>query len=107
MDYLVDRIVRDVRLALEHDAGDDDLLAYGDTDAASLEAVIISKVADGARIVASAAPHHLLDTGVDFTGGIAWDDGVGHGAGYVILPDDFPASFRSACLTGNVPSPNR
>lgn len=96
MDYLVDRIVRDVRLALEHDAGDDDLLAYGDTDASSLEAVIISKAADGARIVAGVAPHHLLDAGVDFTGGMAWDDGVGQGAGYVILPDDFLrlVSFR-------------
>ena len=89
MEYQVQDIIRDVRVALDQNMTSAALAGLGDIDTLSLEDIIRSKVVEGVRIVLMNAPLPLLGPGVPFGESIAWEKTEGHGGGYVRLPDDF------------------
>lgn len=86
MVYKLDRIKRDVRIALDENKVSEQLIADEDIDTLSLDEIIRSKVVEAVRRVELAAPAHLLEEGHDFSSGIYWN---GDGSGWVLLPDDF------------------
>lgn len=86
MVYQLERIERDVRVALDENGISAALTGEGDTDALTLDEIIRSKIEEGARIVESEAPTHLLDRGHNFGDAIYWRELE---SGYVLLPDDF------------------
>ncbi len=53
------------------------------------EQLIISRINDALRLVASQAPVTMLGNGKAFADTVGWESRVGYGAGYVVLPDDF------------------
>lgn len=86
-------MVNDVRVAMDMNHGDSQLLLDEDSDTLTLNELISSKLTDAARIVEMEAPLRMLESGHDFAG----LDGSGEsnvfiktdGKGYVILPHDF------------------
>lgn len=84
--YLIEDIVKDVRIALDQNMTSDALTAIGDVDTLSLNELITSKIVEAVKHVHSQAPIHLLDTGYNFGYAIYWKDLE---SGYVLLPDDF------------------
>lgn len=93
MDISVSQLVQDVRVILDENADSSVLAEIGDVDTLSLDALIESKVEEGARMVLLRAPLSLL-SGSDMASlnsdGIVWASGtVGVGSGYIPLPDDF------------------
>ena len=89
MRYEVDDIVKEVRIAIDQNMTSDALADLGDIDTLSLEQIIRSKIAVGARIVESQAPFYLLDSGKAFADNITWVQERGKGWGWILLPDDF------------------
>lgn len=67
MRYAVKDLVKEVRVAIDHNNGSGTLLDDEDIDTLTLDEIIRSKIEDAARIVESNAPHHLLDNGVALT----------------------------------------
>lgn len=93
MTVLVSDIVRDVRVILDENRTSNSLEGINDVETLSLDALIESKVEDGARMVLLRAPLSLLSGGdmssLD-SNGIVWSSGsAGIGSGYIPLPDDF------------------
>lgn len=84
--YQLEKIARDVRVAMEQNAVSRELSGIGDVDTLTLEEVIGSKIAEGVRRVHLTAPVHLLESGHHFGDRLFWD---GEGSGHVLLPDDF------------------
>lgn len=84
--YQLDRIVRDVRIALDQNMSGDALSELGDVDTLSVDEVIRSKVAESVKRVHSQAPAYLLDGGYNFGDAVYWGDQC---SGWVLLPDDF------------------
>lgn len=93
MIYKVDRVARDVRIALDQNMSSKPLLENEDIDTLSLEVIIKSKIVEGVRRVETNAPVHLLDGGHHFGDAVYWSD---HDSGWTLLPDDFMRliSFR-------------
>ncbi len=89
MEYIVNDIVREVKVALDENVSSAALEGIGDEDTLKLEEIIESKLADAARVIEGAAPHHLLDSGRAFGESIGWDGQPGYGSGHIQLPDDF------------------
>lgn len=95
MEYLVENIIKEVKVALDENVDSSALSGLGDVDTLKLDEIIESKVVDAARIIESNAPAHLLDSGRAFGESIGWDGQPGYGAGYIHLPDDF---MRLVCF---------
>lgn len=90
MVYDVPTLISAVRVALDMNRVEDNLIADADEDTLGLDDIIRSKLEPAARIVETNAPRHLIDEGKAFAGTIGWPVGaVGKGEGYVLLPDDF------------------
>ena len=95
MEYLVENIIKEVKVALDENVSSAALAGLGDVDTLKLDEIIESKVVDAARIIESNASAHLLDSGRAFGESIGWDGQPGYGAGYIHLPDDF---MRLVCF---------
>ena len=68
MIYLVDRIVRDVRVCLDENRTGEALLTEGDAETLTLDEIIRSKIVEGVERVHCAAPYPLLEQGHNFEG---------------------------------------
>ena len=64
MEYGVEKIKQEVRVALDQNMSSDALLSISDIDTLSLEQIIESKIEDAAKIVTRDAPSYLLDSDV-------------------------------------------
>lgn len=84
--YLVDRIIKDVRVVLDQNMVSDALTSIGDVDTLALNEIIRSKVVEGVKRIHSTAPAYLLDSGYNFGDAIYWKDLEG---GWVLLPENF------------------
>lgn len=89
MIYRVDDIIKDVRIALDQNSGDEFLTAVGDMDTLFLNEMIRSKIVDAVRSIEMAAPLYMIDIGSNFGDNIHWKENKGVGPGYTLLPDDF------------------
>ena len=82
-----EKMVKDVRVAIDMNYDSRQLLEEGDIDTLSLDDLIHAKLADAVRIVGMEAPLHLLEQGHLFgRKNVFWK---GMGKGWIILPDDF------------------
>lgn len=79
-------MVRDVRIAIDMNRGDEPLIVEEDTDTLTLDEIIMAKLADAVRLVEMEAPVTMLESGHDFGDNIFIGE---DGKGFVILPDDF------------------
>ncbi|MBQ9076251.1 MAG: hypothetical protein IJY31_00185 [Muribaculaceae bacterium] len=84
--YPLDRIAKDVRIALDRNKTSNALTDLGDVDTLSLEDIIKSKIIEAVKRVHSEAPVYLLDGGNDFSSELYWR---GDNSGWMLLPDDF------------------
>ena len=84
--YNVNDIMRDVRVAMDQNDIDAQLIAENDTDTLELDEIIKSKIAEGVRRVHQSAPARLLEEGHSFGDELYWDE---RESGHVLLPDDF------------------
>lgn len=100
MIYQVDRILADVRIALDENRVDTALIQDADEDTLSLNELIRSKILEGVERVHSIAPYYMLEQGhninddvvddegetVSYAPGVHWED---RESGWIVLPDDF------------------
>lgn len=86
MIYKLQRIVRDVRIAIDENKTSEQLIADEDIDTLSLEEIVRSKIVEAVRRVVTEAPTHLLDGGEPFGDAIFWRSQC---SGWTLLPDDF------------------
>lgn len=86
MIYQLDKIVRDVRIAMDENKMSEQLIADEDIDTLSLEEIIRSKIVEAVRRVITIAPVHLLEEGNALADAVFWGD---KGSGWILLPDDF------------------
>lgn len=98
MIFRLEKILRDVRVALDMNDQPDALLPESDTDTLTLEQLIASKVTEAVRRVHMAAPTRLLEYGHNFGEEIQQHAATG---GWILLPDDFMrlVSFRMSDWT--------
>lgn len=99
MNYEVDILKQEVRIALDQNRSSEALLVAADIDTLSLDDIIESKIADAARIVTRDAPVYLLDGGVSIgkaegdteVYSIEWFNRqkVGLSGGWINLPNNF------------------
>ena len=91
MDCSIIDLKKDIRIALDLNNVSTQLFDVSDIDTLTLEQIIDSKIVDAVRLVESAAPYHLLDSGKIFPDGtdIEWESSAGFGAGRIPLPRDF------------------
>lgn len=92
--YQVSDLVRDIRVLLDYNEEDEQLVQYGDGDSLSISTLIESKIAEAARQVYLSAPLSLLPP-TQLTGSITWEQRA-HPGGRIVLPADFMKllSFR-------------
>lgn len=86
MIYKEKDIVRDVRVCLDQNMTDGQLLHAEDSDTLTLDEIIKSKITEGVRRVHSIAPARLLERGHSFGDAVYWNDLE---SGHVLLPRDF------------------
>lgn len=79
-------MAKDVRVAIDMNQSDPQLLIEKDTDTTSLDDIIMEKLADAVRMVEMEAPINMLEQGHQFVTRITWEE---NGRGWLILPDDF------------------
>lgn len=79
-------MMKAVRVAIDMNYSDQQLLIERDADTESLNDVIYNKLVDAVRMVEMEAPVNLLEQGHQFVSNITWKD---NGRGWLILPDDF------------------
>ena len=90
MIYRTAEVVKDVLVAIDENRRSDQLIAEGDIDTLSLEAIIRSKIEEGVRMVHCEAPLTMLESGHTFVGGSSGDLFIDDsGRGFVALPRDF------------------
>lgn len=89
MDYPVEQLVREAKVAIDENVSSEALAVLNDLDTLTLDEIIRSKVEDAARLVEEGAAHHLLDAGKPFGASVEWESQEGYGAGKVTLPNDF------------------
>lgn len=86
MVYNIEDIMRDVRICLDENMTDGQLLQEEDTDTLALDDIVRSKIPEAAVRVHSDAPAHLLEEGHNFGDAVYWGD---QESGWVLLPQDF------------------
>lgn len=89
MDYPVEQLVREAKVAIDENVSSEPLASLVDLDTLTLDEIIRSKVEDAARLVEEGAAHYLLDAGKSFGASVEWESQEGYGAGKVNLPSDF------------------
>jgi len=89
MEYPVEQLVREAKVAIDENVSSEALTALGDLDTLTLDEILLSKVEDAARLVEEGAAHYLLDAGKPFGASVEWESQEGYGAGKVNLPADF------------------
>lgn len=90
MYYPIDVLQKEIRIIIDQNAADDNLISDYDSDTLKLDDLIKNKIIDAAMIIETSAPHHMLDAGYPFASDIVWDSkSPGNGSGYTILPNDF------------------
>lgn len=89
MEYSVTDLTREILVAMDMNERQEALIKQGDTDTLTLEEIIVSKIAQAARVVESNAPVWLLDSGRALSGSITFAKEIGKGRGRMKLPDDF------------------
>lgn len=90
MQYSVESLIKEVRVALDNNNSSEPLLQLGDIDTLTLNEIIESKLPNAARIVIQESPIHLLGHGEPISGKIYWPEGkIGNGWGHILLADDF------------------
>ena len=86
MVYQVDNILEDVRIAIDENKTNEQLISDEDIDTLMLNDIIRSKIVEAVRRTIISSPVHLLDGGVPFGDAVFWRDQY---SGWVLLPDDF------------------
>ena len=86
MVYYLEDIKEAVRVALDENKVSDNMM---DIDTLQVDDIIRSKVEEAVNNVHLVAPVYMLEPGNDFADSIAWDEEVGKGPGWTILPNDF------------------
>ena len=86
MIFKIPDILREVRVSLDENGVSDELLRTGDVETLSLDDIIRQKVPEAVRLVHTAAPTYLLESGNNFGDAVYWGDLE---SGWVLLPDDF------------------
>ena len=86
MVYRIDRIIRDVRVAIDQNTADRQLEDLGDRETLELNETIGSKIKEGARSVLTVASPRFLEEGHILDGGVCHGK---NGSGWILLPDDF------------------
>ena len=81
-----DKMVKDVRIAVDMNRNSDPLLKEEDIDTISFNEIIHAKLADAVRIVEMEAPLNMLEQGHQFGDSVTW---LEDGKGWTLLPDDF------------------
>lgn len=85
-----EKMVKDVKVAIDQNRSSDALLATDDIDTLSLDEVILEKLVDAVRLVEMEAPHSLLEAGHDFVDDKKLDFHIDEdGKGFIVLPQDF------------------
>lgn len=79
-------LIEEVKVCLDENVSSEALATLGDVDTLTLDQIIESKVADGARLTILDAPHHMLDGGESFKSQPVERKGSD---GIVPLPEDF------------------
>ena len=89
MVYQLDRILKDVRIALDQNGANETLLSEEDESTLSLDELIRSKVLEAVDRVHSMAPYYKLELGHNMNNGnvLFWEGN--DTCGWVLLPDDF------------------
>ncbi len=90
MIFQIPDAIRDVKVAIDHNASGQQLLIEDDVDTLLTDEIVRSKLIEATRQVLSIAPPHLLDGGTQFGDAVYWRDGS---AGWIILPEDFMRLF--------------
>ena len=86
MIYKLQRILADVRIAIDENKKGEQLLSTEDIDTLSLEEIIRSKIEESVRRVLTVAPFDKLDGGKPFGDSIFWRT---KGSGWTKLPENF------------------
>lgn len=86
MVYKLEDILCDVRIAIDENKTNEQLIEDEDIDTLMLDDIITSKVIDGVKRVHSEAPAYLLDSGYNFGDAVYWGQME---SGWCLLPDDF------------------
>lgn len=89
MEYPVSELLKDVRIAIDQNSVGEQLIIVSDLETLNLNEIITNKIVDAVNTVEKSAPLHLLDTGVPFGDSLGWEQTIGIGMGYTMLPDDF------------------
>jgi hypothetical protein len=107
MNFEVENIKQEVKIALDQNMSSEQLLDISDIDTLTFDQIIESKIADAARVVLLNAPNHLLDGGSSFGQSISWFSREGLSGGYIVLPNDFLrlVSFQMSDWTRAVTTP--
>lgn len=95
MFFTLDKLKKEIRIALDQNNSSALLEGVGDIDTLTVEEIITSKIVDAVRMVTIDAPSYLLDGGKPFAGSLAWESQPGYGCGWTLLPDDF---MRLVCF---------
>lgn len=89
MNYATTKILRDVRMVLDENHSNNELLKIN-ADTLDLDTIITEKIEHGAKDVLMVAPLSMIDTEQRFDNAkIDWNGGIGVNSGSVILPLDF------------------
>jgi hypothetical protein len=85
-------LIKDVRVALNNNSKDEELIQWDDDNTLELDELILSKVEESVRTILTEAPPHLLGEGDPMRTheAINWFSGErGKGGGAMLLPQDF------------------
>lgn len=86
MVYKILQIARDVRIAIDENKTNEQLIADEDIDTLSLNDIVCSKIVEAVRRVVTEAPTHMLDGGLPFGDAVFWRS---KSSGWTLLPEDF------------------
>lgn len=90
MEYEVEGLMRDIRIALDQNMDNTSLSDFNDADTLTLDQIIKSKLEIAVRLVELNAPVQLLSDSRRLQNSISWmGQQVGIGGGSIVLPDDF------------------
>lgn len=78
--------MRDVRIAIDQNMTNEQLMATEDIETLSLDDIIRSKIVEAVRRVETLAPVYFLEEGHTFGDAVYWGELE---SGWVLLPDDF------------------
>lgn len=87
--YPLEKVAKDVRIALDQNMTSDALTEIGDVDTLALNDIIKSKIVEAVKRIHSDAPPHLLDGGFNFGDAVYWNKDGRDFSGWVLLPEDF------------------